>query len=1003
MRSILIVCFSLLLVPGLGAAPLTEARVTKIINRVEVVEPEKGAHPAALSEVIKDQIGLRTGSKSRSELMFDDKTLTRIGPETYFSFKAGTRDLTLQQGTLLLQVPKGMGGAKIRTAAVTASITGTTIMMEYTPGKNIKVLVLEGSLRLSRNGSFGDSLLLTPGKMVIMPPNAKHIPDPVSVDLAHVMKTSSLVNMTGKGEAPLPSVALIDKEIEQQAQDKSKNNLVDTNLVILGHGTNVVLGSDEVINALNDRHNGDDTILALGPKNTPTPFPTATPAPSATPNQTPPPISDSSPTPAPGNTPTATVTPAPTSTPAPTVTPTPTATATPGDDDGGGDDDGEGDDDKKPSPTPGPAITPMPTPKLSAVAAPSPGSTLDTPPTANVAVTLSGTTTIEARQPRIKGSVNLIGSFYKGAALDGPASWFVFGNSSVYDVQRAFDSRFGVNYDQTFPTADVAVIRFGAITFAAAPLLQLNGPIDIALIGDTGISASAPFAMDLSLLGSFTLATNNGVISLNSASFTATGSTFKFLQLYQRGSSAFTFSGGVNAPNASLYLDSGGALTLGATGNITVNQAAFNSTGNMTLSGALNANFLQLTSQTSIQINSAVASPGILYAYAPSFTTTKSLAVNGGELNIGSGGISATGLDLTGFNNLITTGNLKARNVSVTGQLSVGGTFVAGITPFTLSASSIFMPNGLSAIGAAGAAGGTVTLNAASVLIASGPGAINGITLNGGDSLLGSGGNGGSLNLGTTAKPIAGDVTINAPVSATTGSNALGTGGTGGNVNVTSNGTVSVASTVKVSDSALTKSSARGGTIALTSNKTNGTAISVSSSAQLLALLSNLAPGPGGSIKLTSAGGAINVNGTVKADRGTVEMTNNGANGAVNVNNATLHGDVVKAGALGNNGTLNVGGGSIDAATTIKLYAGGSNGRVNFTNNVTLSGNSLKVIAADTVTIFNGKVVTVLGPNPANVFTNNPNYSGFGGNGTTTGTFAGKGAVTQSFGLAPGY
>ena len=219
---------------------------------------EAGAVPrerlAALSEVIKDQIGLRTGSKSRSELIFEDQTLTRIGPETYFSFKSGTRDLTLGQGTMLLQVPKGIGGAKIRTAAVTAAITGTTIMMEYVPGKDLKVLVLEGSLRLSRNGVFGDSLLLTPGKMVIMPPNAKRIPDPVSVDLAHVVKTSALINMKGKkGGKPLPSIALINQEVARQTQEKTNHGLIDTNLVILGKGTDVVLGSDAVIATLTFR------------------------------------------------------------------------------------------------------------------------------------------------------------------------------------------------------------------------------------------------------------------------------------------------------------------------------------------------------------------------------------------------------------------------------------------------------------------------------------------------------------------------------------------------------------------------------------------------------------------------------------------------------------------------------------------------------------------------------------------------------------------------------
>jgi hypothetical protein len=108
-------------------------------------------------------------------------------------------------------------------------------------------------------------------------------------------------------------------------------------------------------------------------------------------------------------------------------------------------------------------------------------------------------------------------------------------------------------------------------------------------------------------------------------------------------------------------------------------------------------------------------------------------------------------------------------------------------------------------------------------------------------------------------------------------------------------------------------------------------------------------------------------------------------------------------GALGTNGTLNVGGGSIDAATTLHLYAGGSNGSVNFTDSVTLSGNSLKIIAADAVTIFNGKVVTVSGPSPASVFTNNPNYTGSGGNASTTGKFGGNGATTQPLSGAPGF
>src|SRR5438067_8359093 len=224
------------------ASPLTSAEVTKIINRVSVIEPAKGDRPAVVRDVIKDDRGLQTAARSRSELLFQDNTLTRIGAETFFSFKTGTRDMTLERGSMLLQVPKGLGGAKIHTAAVTAAITGTTIMMEYSPRQYIKVLVLEGSLRLSRNGSFGDSLVLHPGKMVIMRPDAKKIPNPIDVDLAEIVRTSTLVNFPGSNI--LPSMALIQAAISDQAKEVAKGTLVPTNLV-MGHGTKVVLASND--------------------------------------------------------------------------------------------------------------------------------------------------------------------------------------------------------------------------------------------------------------------------------------------------------------------------------------------------------------------------------------------------------------------------------------------------------------------------------------------------------------------------------------------------------------------------------------------------------------------------------------------------------------------------------------------------------------------------------------------------------------------------------------
>jgi hypothetical protein len=532
---------------SIEAGPLTEAHVTKIINDVKIVDPAAGERRARLQDAIRDQIALTTGIKSRSELVFEDNTLTRIGPESYFSFKSGTRDMTLEKGTLLLQVPKGLGGAKIHTAAVTAAITGTTIMMEYIPKQHIKVLVLEGSLRLSVNGRFGDPLLLSPGKMVIMRPDAKRIPDPVTVDLKHLVRTSTLVNMhhgEKAGATPLPSLPLIDKEITQQEKDKKAHGLISTNLVIVGKGTNVVLGSEELMQNLAKRDDLEQQQLQ------------------------------------------------------------------------------------------------------------------ETPATVQIP---------------------------HGSADSGPAP-------TIKQKGEDQDQRTAVKY--------------------------------------------------------------------------------------------------------------------------------------------------------------------------------------------GSGG-----------------------------------------------------------------------------------------------------------------HPVSTALVLNAPQDWTHG------GGTG-SIKIVSNDAITVNTTLKVSD---ISSGHHRGEISIDSRKTTGTAIAISSSAQLLALL-NAASSDGGKITFKSAGGDVNVNGgTVQADQGTVEIRNDGDTGVINLTNATLSANTVKVGALGNNGTLTIGRGTISADSVIKLYAGGSNGTVNFVDDVTLNGNSVKTISGDTVTIFDGKTVTVNGLAPANVFTNHPNYTGWGGNASTTGTFAGQGANTHPLNQGPGY
>ncbi len=227
-------------------AQLKEARVSQVIKDVKLLPAQAAARPANVSDEVRNGTAVRTGEQSRAELTFTDATLARLGANTIFSFSEGTRSLDLGGGAMLLRVPKDAGGARINTAAVTAAITGTTIMLEYHPDAYVKFIVLEGTGRIFRNDRVGQSVLVHAGQMLIVNPKGEGMPDPVDVDIKRLLETSLLIN----GFRPLPSNDLIAREIAHQVAEKSGGELIDTNLVIFGRGTAVTLLDPTYVNQL---------------------------------------------------------------------------------------------------------------------------------------------------------------------------------------------------------------------------------------------------------------------------------------------------------------------------------------------------------------------------------------------------------------------------------------------------------------------------------------------------------------------------------------------------------------------------------------------------------------------------------------------------------------------------------------------------------------------------------------------------------------------------------
>src|SRR3989440_3326689 len=218
------------------AAQLNEATITRLVNDVQLRSGQEAARSAVVNESVPDGAVLQTVMGSRTELTFADQTLARLSANTIFRVNKGTRNLDLADGTALMRVPKGVG-AKISTAAVTAAITGTTVIVEYHPHACLKFISLEGTARLYLKHRWGESVLVRPGQMLITNPDAKSLPDPVDVDLDRLLKTARLII----DFPPLDSQNLIAKESEKQQRAKSKRRLIDTNLVIFGKGTLVSL------------------------------------------------------------------------------------------------------------------------------------------------------------------------------------------------------------------------------------------------------------------------------------------------------------------------------------------------------------------------------------------------------------------------------------------------------------------------------------------------------------------------------------------------------------------------------------------------------------------------------------------------------------------------------------------------------------------------------------------------------------------------------------------
>jgi hypothetical protein len=196
---------AVLVAAQLAQAASEDARITRVIRDVKLLPSEAKPKPAALNDKVSEDTGVSTGDESRSELTFDDLTITRLGANTVFSFNKAGRNVDLAGGSMLLRVPKDSGGATMTTNAITVGITGTTVILEARHSGRNKLIALEGGARVSLKKNPSESVFVPGGMMEDIPPGATKLPAPVRADIGKIMNENPLVT----DFAPLPSRDLI--------------------------------------------------------------------------------------------------------------------------------------------------------------------------------------------------------------------------------------------------------------------------------------------------------------------------------------------------------------------------------------------------------------------------------------------------------------------------------------------------------------------------------------------------------------------------------------------------------------------------------------------------------------------------------------------------------------------------------------------------------------------------------------------------------------------------
>jgi hypothetical protein len=173
---------------------------------------------AVLNDKLESNTKVGTGEKSMCELSFDDKSVTRIGENSEFSFIEQERLIKCGDGKFLVSKDPDTEPITVTAGGVTAAIAGSTVLFDV-KGGIAHIAVIETTKGVAVTDKDGKTVTLQSGEGISAAPSGMTSTQPRPVDVKEMTASSPL--FTEQGLAPLANDALIKGVASAQESAKA--------------------------------------------------------------------------------------------------------------------------------------------------------------------------------------------------------------------------------------------------------------------------------------------------------------------------------------------------------------------------------------------------------------------------------------------------------------------------------------------------------------------------------------------------------------------------------------------------------------------------------------------------------------------------------------------------------------------------------------------------------------------------------------------------------------